>query len=625
MEHSGFTSVQQPHRHADVGLLVLAVVLVAAALFVYEWSQQQLLVLCGQALVMLGSWVLLSKRARQQAGEHGALQRQVEALAQAHSREQASNRFLANMSHELRTSVGGVMGMLGLLDTNKLSPTQADYVFTARHSAQHLLRLLNDVLDMSSLDAGKMSLRPVVVNLPALLDDVRAFVEPMARAKGLGLSVTIDPRSPPWVLVDDTRLKQILLNLLSNAVKFSKVGTVRLGVVLCDEGPAVPGEVVRVRMDVVDQGRGMDSSTIARLFNRFEQGDTDQYRENEGTGLGLEISRNLARLMQGDITVSSTPGQGSVFSLTVLLHCVDIPEPVATPVVMVSVADEESRSPLDIVVADDNATNRKLMHDLLLSCGHLVRFAENGQQAVDEVCRQVPDVVLMDMHMPIMDGISATKVLRTQQGPAATVPIIALTADVMDGLRTEAFAAGVDDYMTKPLDIEVFQAKLGALFPHGGAINPVNPPIVAAPVVLAAKSAPRVAPPKLSPGDVRLYLNMNVLGGVCLVTGVQGYQEIVRDFALLSSGSFCALCDALSTDTADLRELAHAAKGEAASLGLSRLSDLAHEIEEAPPELSVSKRAEVRDNLIRTWQTTEALLSKLGFAQPDIATQTSAC
>jgi len=302
---------------------------VVMVLLVYELAQHQVLVLTLQALALLGGWVVWVRRTCQQAELREAMQLRADELALALENEQAQNRsqraFVAHASQELRTSANGLVGMLGLLDANKLPPSQADCVQTARHGARQLLTLLNDVQDMSSLLAGTMLLKPNAVNLPDLVQDLQAFVEPLARAKHLEWAVTADPRLPTWVWVDDTRLRQILLNLLSNAVKFSVAGCVQLDVRRVDAGPVEPGSDVVVRMDVTDQGIGMDEATQARLFRRFEQADTAHRHPPEGTGLGLEISLHLARLMNGDIAVQSTPDRGSVFSLQFSLPCVEAP------------------------------------------------------------------------------------------------------------------------------------------------------------------------------------------------------------------------------------------------------------------------------------------------------------
>ena len=593
-----------------------------------------LLVVLMQLLLLAGAAALLVVRVRKEVLERETLRKLAREMSEANARSEMAmrgkNQFLANMSHELRTPLNGMLGMLGLLEGTRVDPAQADYIQTARDSARHLLVLLNDILDISSLDEGKMTLKPDVVRLGGVLADVEALVRPMTHAKGLGLAVALDGNLPLWVQIDETRVKQILLNLLSNAVKFSDSGTIRLSV--HGEGISQPkqGELATVWMEVSDQGIGMDADTCSRLFQRFEQGDASSTRRFGGTGLGLEISRNLSRLMQGDITVSSTPGRGSTFSVCLKMPCVEPPAPhLAAPAL--TPQPGSGAQVLDIVVAEDNSTNRKFMAALLDKLGHKARFAEDGEQAVAMVNRSVPDLVLMDMHMPVMDGIVATRTLRASPGLAAKVPIIALSADVMKDMQERAREAGINGFLAKPLDVQLLEATLSQLFPNAGRARPAaqggeavagsgkgaSPVPDPAPIPSPSHAPSKNARP-LRPGEMVAHLNLNVVGEVCLIVGREGYQEMLQEFALSPGGNLMRLLGVLQdSGTPATREMAHSVKGEAATLGLVTLSAAAAKVEHGLADFTPEQRVDAAQQLIAAWDLAATLLQRLGLVQSE--------
>ncbi len=402
-------------------------------------------------LITLVAAVALWLRHQRQMGEQLALNRLNRNLRDAQLRAElasdSKSRFLANMSHELRTPFNGLLGMLGLLESGTLTPQQREQVVTARESAQYLLTLLNDILDLSAIEAGKVALQPEPVNLSRLLQEMQALTRGLAEGKGLELQLEQAAELPAWVRVDPTRLRQILYNLLGNAIKFTSQGHVRLAV--SAEPPVADGVAPahqRVLFQVSDTGIGIAPEAQARLFERFYQVDSGATRAFGGRGLGLDISRTLARLMEGDIVVQSTPGAGATFTLALDLPLCEAPPPA------IELAGGDR--PLRVLVAEDHPVNRKLVGALLQKMGHSVLFAENGQQALDQAATEAPDLVLMDVQMPEMDGLTSTRHIRALAGPAAQVPVIALTADVMNEARDKALEAGANDFLAKPVQPE---------------------------------------------------------------------------------------------------------------------------------------------------------------------------
>jgi signal transduction histidine kinase/ActR/RegA family two-component response regulator len=440
----------------------------------------QLVLLC----VAAGALVV---RQRKMEAERLALEQLTEELREAHFQAEAANRgksqFLANMSHELRTPFNGVMGMLGLLQETEVSPQQADYIQTAQGSASHLLTLLNDILDLSALETGKLNLKPVDVSLKRLLGEVNALMQPLAKDKGLAFVMHLPPESLPVVVADDTRIKQILFNLINNAIKFTEAGQVNLTVSMGDR----MDETLELVFAVQDTGIGMDAAVLFRLFQRFYQVDDSSTRKFGGTGLGLEISQSLARMMQGDISVASTVGVGSTFTAKVRLPlgttviepaakpvaavepaapvwqpepatqiAPDVPAPVAK--VEVKVQTGTDAPPLRVLVVEDHPINQKLVGVLLARMAAQTSFCENGQMAVELVQQKVFDLVLMDVNMPVMDGLTAIRHIRAMDGEAARVPIVVLTADVMNEARDKAMAAGADAFVSKPVNLDQLRA-----------------------------------------------------------------------------------------------------------------------------------------------------------------------
>lgn len=573
-----------------------------------------------QLILLLVAAVALTVRQRRQEEERKALEALTDELREANLQAERANKsksqFLANMSHELRTPFNGMLGMLSLLDHTPLDRQQEDLVSTAHASANHLLTLLNDILDVSALEAGKMRISLAPANLPALLRDVDALMRPVAQEKKLAFVMTLPEDLPPWVTADGTRIKQIVLNLVSNAIKFSHQGTVQLKVEtrhlpLPDGQTAAP---LQMQLHVSDQGIGMDTVTVTGLFQRFAQGDSSTSRRFGGTGLGLEISRSLARLMGGDITVRSARGEGSVFTLALQLQPCIAPEPMPEAPSPGPTTRPASFQGLDILVAEDHPVNRKYMEGLLKRLGHRVRFAEDGAKAVAEVGRQLPDLVLMDLHMPVMDGLNAARALRSGDGLGAVVPIVALTADAFEESRDRAHAAGMNGFLSKPVRTDQIEAMLTRLFGDRSASLAAQ---AAAPAPVAAHAAtawPRMPRQRFRAGDVASHLDMGMVGEVCIAVSLPGYRSLLEGFLGDEAGSFEQLYRALETQSIHtLARAAHSMKGAAASLGLQALAQLALRIEREGGTLTATQCQEAAAELRELQHIAHALCQRMGL------------
>ena len=393
--------------------------------------------------VALTGFVVYARRQRLHTLASGKLTRSLSrARLKAEEASRAKSAFLANMSHELRTPFQGLLGMLGLLAETPLSTAQQDYADTALSSARHLHGLLNDILDTSMIESGLMTLRPAPVALRELVGEVHALMAVAAHEKNLTLQVDVAPELPLWINADASRLMQLLLNLISNAIKFTDAGSVELR--LATRPAATPGALPTMQITVTDSGIGMDRATLARLFTRFYQADLSTQRRHGGSGLGLEISRNLAHMMGGRIAVDSRWGEGSVFSVTLPLHSAAAPAAVkARPL--------PPPRRLHVLIAEDHPVNARYLSILLEHMGHRSTVCVNGAQALELVQREAFDALLMDLQMPVMDGISATRAIRQLGSHAAAIPIVMVSADILPDTRNAALQAGVTEFVAKPV------------------------------------------------------------------------------------------------------------------------------------------------------------------------------
>jgi CheY-like chemotaxis protein len=474
--------------------------------------------------------------------------------------------------------MNGVLGMLNLLIEQRLSDHQRELAEVAHNSAESLLAILNDILDYSKLEAGRVELESIPLDPMEVVADVERLLRPKAAAKALEIRLVCGTGVPRWVRGDPTRLRQILYNLMGNAIKFTAAGHVGV------EVAARPVGVDRtlLRFDVTDTGIGLEESSIANLFSRFSQADSSTTRRYGGTGLGLAICRQLVERMGGSVGVSSRLGDGSRFWFEVTLEQAAGPLPVP---VDVAVADQPLvPSRLKVLVAEDNPVNQQLVEAYLKGAGHEVHLVDNGAEAVAAVADGAFDVVLMDVQMPEMDGVTAARLIRAMGSPASRTAIIALTANALPDQSAEYLGVGMDAYLPKPFkprQLLQLVARLADERRLGPAASAAGPSATVVAALLPAEADPEA--PLIDMAVVEQWR-----------AGLDA-PTIKATLACVPAESTRCVSEIRSAvearDLGRLRQSAHRLKGMAVNLGATRLAILARDLEHGADAAAVRPEA----------------------------------
>ncbi|MHC4270707.1 MAG: ATP-binding protein, partial [Planctomycetota bacterium] len=545
-----------------------------------------------------------------------------QAKEMAESANDAKSEFLANMSHEIRTPMNAIIGFSDILAEEKLTDEQFDYVSTIRGSGRHLLELINDILDFSKIEAGKLDVEIIDCSLKELFARFESMIRPATMKKGLDFEIKEISDLPLNIRTDPTRLNQCLVNLVNNAIKFTEEGHVFVNVYL-EEKENEP----YIRFDVEDTGIGIPSEKQKKIFESFSQADGSTTRRFGGTGLGLTITKQLAELLNGELTMTSEVGKGSVFSISIPAK-VDIE---AQPVLdRYHVSEHAKSKPLEIhnisfkgkvLVAEDVLTNQMLIKRMLNKMGLEPKVVEDGEKAVEVASSENYDLIFMDIQMPNMNGFEATRLLR-QKG--VQTPIVALTANALKGDDQKCLKAGCSDYMSKPIKREKLLTVLEKYLQREG--DNMNKKIdeVQTQVDELCELCTVENPEKK---DALAVIDDDNISGIIDFEDLaergmdeEIIKELVPLFILDNKEQLKSLASALENgEIKQIRSLAHAIKGASANVGATRISEIALKIEKKTTKNNLSKTKKLFELIKNEYQRLESLVSNPDWI--DIAKQ----
>jgi len=487
------------------------------------------------------------------------------ALEQAQVANVAKRQFLANMSHEIRTPMNGIMGLVDLLRGTKLDTEQRKYVDIIQGSSAALLTVINDILDFSKIEAGKLTLEKKPFGIRATVEQAVHLFSGKAEQKGLSLTIDCDPRIPPMVTGDSIRLTQILTNLVGNAIKFTEKG----GITITVSAPQLSDRLVGIRCNVTDTGMGIPEEGQKLLFQSFSQVDGSATRKYAGTGLGLAISKQLVEMMNGAIGVESELGKGSTFWFTA---CFDIAERAAVQAAVAASSPQidQSLRGTNVLVAEDNEANRLVASIMLgkLECN--AHIAVNGQEAVEALAERDFDVIFMDCHMPVLDGFEATRIIRRTEAGTNRRVIIAMTANALQGEKERCLAAGMDDFLSKPVMLEELAAKI-RLWVKKAKTPPVESP------------ARQVEAPE--PAQHLDRSRLKYLQDLSSRQDSGLFEKLIKSFLDDAPARILTMKNALAnSDARTLFTAAHSLKGISGNIGAMCLMAISHSLQEAGGE-----------------------------------------